>query len=178
MPPPLLQGMVGCLLDMCATNARDVAITAPLLEVGGRREGGRDLCISWVRSFLAGVGPAALHRCVFTAALRASPSPASSQVLVLLARLQRGAQLLCAGEGLVPACKELLVGMMVRGGGSCNGVPQREYHVGGFHGAVGKSAMKLRRFRTLTSSPPCPSSTSPGKLAGVWYGGKADKERG
>ena len=35
------------------------------------------------------------------------------QVLVMLGRLQRGAQLLSA-EGLLPACKELLVGMMVR----------------------------------------------------------------
>ena len=42
-----------------------------------------------------------------------TPWSLSLQVLVMLGRMQRGAQLLAA-EGLVPACKELLVGMMVR----------------------------------------------------------------
>lgn len=43
--PPLpssLKGLVGSLLDMCAANARDAAVAAPLLEVRkGGREGGR-----------------------------------------------------------------------------------------------------------------------------------------
>ena len=155
LPPSCRAWWAACSICVPQTHEMPPSLRRCLRWGVQGREGGREGGRGKVCSFLAGVGtccpaPLRFHLCP------ALPSPASSQVLVLLARLQRGAQLLCAGEGLVPACKELLVGMMVRGGGSLHGVPQREYHGGGFNGAVSKSAMKLHRFRTLTSPPPAP----------------------
>ena len=178
VPPPLLQGMVGCLLDMCATNARDAAIAAPLLEVGGSRKGGREggreregLLLSrrcwYLLPCTAAFSPLP---CPPLSCLLAGVGPAGASSARCAAALCRGGP--CAGLQGAAGWDDGEGGRFAPWG-STAGIPWRRVQRCGEQICHEASSVSHTHI-----TPPCPSSTSSGQLAGVRYGGQADQERG